>query len=77
MSRQLHISVAIELPADEWQEARHKCALKPVLDQFTDGLAAAGIKFATKIDTCDVKAKRADAGVKRARKPRVVAPEAA
>lgn len=72
----MHISIAIDLPANEWDEAAAKIAIKPVYDAFVRSLADAGIAFRGAIDTVETRAKPAAAngGAKRGRKPKQRAP---
>lgn len=70
MPKLMHISVAIELPADEWEEARQKVALHPLWTEFIGALNAAGIKFQNAIDTVETRTKPA-ATNGRTRKQRV------
>ena len=75
MPKQLHLSVAIELPADEWEEARQKMAVHPAWTEFLGALNAAGVQSEAKVDCCEVRAKRSDSGkAHRTRKPRLVPP---
>lgn len=68
----MHISIAIDLPADEWDEAAAKIAIKPVYDVFVRSLADAGIAYRGVIDTVETRAKpvAANGGAKRGRKPK-------
>ncbi|MFZ0711384.1 MAG: hypothetical protein WAM53_15210, partial [Terrimicrobiaceae bacterium] len=69
----MHISVSIELPADEWEEARQKVAMHPIYTGFREALNSAGIKFDDKLETFETRAKPAASapGAKRGRKAKV------
>ncbi len=45
MPKQLHINMIIDLPDDHWRESEVKSAVKPLYDQFSQALTAAGITF--------------------------------
>ena len=66
----MNINVAIELPANEWEEAEAKVALKPIYDQLVTALNSAGVKFQPSLDTATTRAKTAPTGAKRGRKPK-------
>ncbi len=79
MSKVMHITVTIELPDDEWNEAAQKVALKPAWDAFATALTEAGIQFKGSMDTVSVRAKRAKTATSttRGRRPRIAAVQGA
>ena len=74
--RQMHASVCIDLPADEFDEAEAKLKVKPLWDAFLVGLLDADIVCASRLETLETRAKPATTGAKRGRKPRLGRPPA-
>lgn len=86
--KQLHAAIAIDLPADQFEEAAAKLAFKAPWDAFLDGLVSVNIKHTVQLDTTEVRTKTLPTGAKRGRKPKerlptieevrgILAPEAA
>ncbi len=61
MPKQLHIRLRVDLRDDDW--GTEKALIKPLYDQFTQGLTAAGITFVDEAKTSEL----------RPRKPKAVA----
>ncbi len=59
MPRVMHIGVSVDLPNDEWEDARQKIALKPIYDEFVAALTAAGIKFTSSLNSSSLRTKPA------------------
>lgn len=67
--KQMHASVCVDLPADEFKEAEAKLAVKPMWDAFLIALENAKITHTAKLETLETRAKPVT-GAKRGRKPR-------
>ena len=74
MPKVMNINIAIELPSDEWEEAAHKVALRPVVNECLKSLNEAGIVFTSVMSTGETRAKTAPTGAKRGRKPKAPPP---
>lgn len=68
MPRVMHIGVSVDLPNDEWEDARQKIALKPIYDEFVAALTAAGIKFTSSLNSSSLRTKAAPANNGKPRK---------
>lgn len=68
--KQMHASVTIDLPAEEFAEAEAKLKVKPMWEAFLKALTDAGIDHEAKRETVETRAKAARTGAKPGRKPR-------
>lgn len=73
MPKIMHASVAIDLPADEFEEAVTKLKVKPAWDNFLKALKEAGVNCKHELLTNETKAKAASNGAKRGRPAKVTA----
>jgi hypothetical protein len=73
MATTMHITVATEFSGDEFERATQLVALKPIYDQLTAGLDAAGVKYTSSMKSVAARAPRgskaAYTGKPRGRKP--------
>ena len=84
MTKQLHASIAIDLPGEMFDAAQHTVKFQPLWSALLKGLDAAGIKYTVQLDTGEVRKVPAKRGRKaRERLPTlddvrgILAPEAA
>lgn len=55
--KQMHASVCIDLPADEFEEAAAKLKMKPIWEAFGEALAETGLVYLVKLETLETRAK--------------------
>lgn len=70
--KQMHASVCIELPTDEFDEAAAKLKVKPIWEAFLKALLDCDIAAETKLETVETRAKPATTG--RRGRPRKTTP---
>jgi hypothetical protein len=56
MPKQLHIRLRVDLKDDDW--GTEKATIKPLYDQFKDGLTAAGITFVDETKTSEIRPRK-------------------
>lgn len=69
--KQMHASICVDLPADEFEEAAAKLKVKPMWDAFLKALLDAKIAHVAKLETIESRAKPVPMVGKRRGRPRL------